>query len=219
MVRSASSTPSAARRPPGTASAVLRFVLGSLAAIAVVVVGGFLALRSVTVDEATRDTKERVAAEGRLVQVAGLSDGLLRGTPASLARLDDVVQGQVLGGSIVRVKVWTRSGRILYSDEPRLIGRTFPLGEDERELFVEGGAEAELSDLGEPENVFERPQGELLEAHTVVRLPDGTPVLFEIYQRFSSVGGGPSPSLGKKKPVNVCAEHESRIKSTRRTGT
>lgn len=162
-------------------------MLGSVAAIAVVVVGGFFALRSVTIDEATRDTKERVLAEGRIVQIAGLSDGLLRGSPASIAKLDDVVQAQVLGGSIVRVKVWTEDARILYSDEPRLIGRRFSLGDEELELFEEGGAEAELSDLSDPENVFERPQGELLEAHTVVRLPDGTPVLFEIYQRFSSV--------------------------------
>lgn len=175
-------------------------MLGSVAAIAVVVVGGFFALRSVTIDEATRDTKERVLAEGRLVEVAGLSDGLLRGTPGSIARLDDVVQAQVLGGSIVRVKVWTRDARILYSDEPRLIGRRYALGEDELELFDAGGAEAELSDLSDPENVFERPQGELLEAHTVVRLPDGTPVLFEIYQRFSSVSASGERLLGALAP-------------------
>jgi signal transduction histidine kinase len=179
---------------------VLRFMLGSLAALAVVVVGGFFALRSVTIDEATRDTKERVAVEGRLVQVAGLSDGLLRRDPASLAKLDEVVQGQVLGGSIVRVKLWTRDGTILYSDEPRLIGRRFVLGEEERELFTEGGADAELSDLDDPENVFERPQGELLEAHSVVRLPDGTPVLFEIYQRFSSVSASGERLLGALAP-------------------
>jgi signal transduction histidine kinase len=179
---------------------VLRFMLGSLAALAVVVVGGFFALRSVTIDEATRDTKERVAVEGRLVQVAGLSDGLLRRDPAALAKLDEVVQGQVLGGSIVRVKLWTRDGTILYSDEPRLIGRRFVLGEEERELFTEGGADAELSDLDDPENVFERPQGELLEAHSVVRLPDGTPVLFEIYQRFSSVSASGERLLGALAP-------------------
>ena len=66
-------------------------MLGSLAAIAVVVVGGFFALRSVTVDEAERDTRERVEAEGRLVEAAGLTDGVLRGDRRALARLDDVV--------------------------------------------------------------------------------------------------------------------------------
>jgi two-component system NarL family sensor kinase len=176
-------------RPPGTVSAVLRFMLGSLAAIAVVVVGGYLALRSVTIDEAERDTRERVVTEARLARATGLTDGLVRGDRAAIARLDAVVRGQLLSPSVVRIKVWAADGTVVYSDEPRLIGRRFPLEEEERELFEHGGAEAELSDLGAAENRFERSAGRLLEAHTVVRLPDGTPVLFEIYQRFSAVTG------------------------------
>jgi signal transduction histidine kinase len=162
-------------------------MLGSLAAIAVVVVGGFLALRSVATHEAERDTKSQVQTLGRLVQSAGLSDGVLRGDPRALRKLDDVVQGQVLNDSVIRVKVWTRDGRILYSDQPALIGQRFGLGAEERELFDKGGADAELSDLTKPENRYERPAGKLLEAHTVVRTPGGSPVLFEIYQRFSSI--------------------------------
>ena len=83
-------------RAPSTASAVARFMLGSLAAIAVVVVGGFFALRNVATHEAERDT--RVAgpdARAGSSQSAGLSDGVLRGDPRALRTLDDVVQGQV----------------------------------------------------------------------------------------------------------------------------
>lgn len=173
--------------PPRIGSAVARFMLGSLAAIVVIVVGGFFALRQVAIDEAERDTRERVQAAGRVVEAAGLTDGVVRGDPAALRRLDDIVLGQVLTGSIVRVKLWSEDGTILYSDEPALIGRRFVLGEEERELFDTGGAEAELSDLGQPENRYERPQGKLLEAHTTIRTPDGTQVLFEIYQQFSSI--------------------------------
>ncbi|UGS38596.1 sensor histidine kinase [Capillimicrobium parvum] len=162
-------------------------MLGSILAIAVVVVGGFFALRSITVDEAKRQTRERVEAEGHLVEAAALTDGVLRGNRRALARLDDVVVGQVLAGSIVRVKVWSADGRILYSDEPSLIGRRFGLGAEERALLRTGGSDAELSDLTRPENQLERPAGKLLEAYTPIRTPDGTPVLFEIYQRFSSV--------------------------------
>ena len=92
------------------------------AAIAVIVVGGFFALRSVAIDEAKGDTRDRVRAEGRLVEAAGLSDGILRGDQAAIRRLDDLVLGQVLGGSVVRVKLWSQDGEILYSDEPALIG-------------------------------------------------------------------------------------------------
>lgn len=173
--------------PPSVGSAVARFMVGSLLAIAVVVVGGFFALRSVTIKEAERDTRERVQAAGRLVEALGVSDALLRGSPAAIAKVDDVVVSQVLSPSIVRVKIWSEDGTILYSDERPLIGQRFNLGAEERDLLHKGGADAELSDLTKPENRYERPQGKLLEAHAPIRTPNGTPVLFEIYQRFSSV--------------------------------
>jgi two-component system, NarL family, sensor kinase len=168
-------------------SAVLRFMLGSLAAIAVVVVGGYFALRSVAVDEAERDTRERVELQGALVESAGLTDGILRSDPEAIAQLDDLVAARLLSPTVVRVKLWTRDGRVLYSDEPAIIGRRFGLGDEERELFTQGGADAELSDLSQPENEFERQEGRLLEAHTAIRTPNGTQVLFETYQRFDAV--------------------------------
>jgi two-component system NarL family sensor kinase len=172
---------------PRVDAAVARFMLGSLAAIVVIVVGGFFALRGVAIHEAERDTRDRVRAEGRLVEAAGLQDGIVRGDKAALRKLDDLVLGQTLGGSIVRVKLWSKDGRILYSDEPKLIGKRFGLGSEELDLFETGGADAELSDLNKPENRYERAQGKLLEAHTTIRTPNGTQVLFEIYQRYSSV--------------------------------
>jgi two-component system, NarL family, sensor kinase len=168
-------------------SPVVRFLLGSLAAMAVVVIGLFFALRSVTIRDSERDTRERVRLEGAVVEAAGLTDGVLRGDRRALARLDAVVRRRVKSASIVRVKLWSRDGTILYSDEPRLDGRHFGLSAEETALFANGRADAEISDLGKPENRFERPDGKLLEAHTAIHTPDGTPVLFEIYQRFGSV--------------------------------
>ena len=186
-------------------SAVVRFILGSLAAIAVVVVGGFLALRHVTVREAERDTRERVELQGALVEASGLSDGVLKGDPDALAALDDVVAARILSPTVVRVKLWSRDGTILYSDEPEIIGKRFGLGDEERELFTEGGADAELSDLAEPENAFERQEGKLLEAHTVIRTPDGTPVLFETYQRFDAVTSSGARILRALAPTLIVA--------------
>ena len=172
---------------PRIVPAVARFMLGTLVAVVVVVVGGFFALRSVTIHEAERNTRDQVQTQGRLVESAGLTDGVLRGDKGALAKLDDTVLGQVLSPSIVRVKIWSKDGRVLYSDEPALIGKHYGLGAEERELFDKGGAEAELSDLTKPENRYERQEGKLLEAHTVIRTPNGQQVLFEIYQRFGSV--------------------------------
>ena len=169
-----------------------------------ILIGGFFALRGVATEEAERDTARarrdrRQAGRGR----GARDDGVLTGDPEALARIDDVVQGQILGESVVRVKIWARDGTILYSDEPRLIGQRFALGEEEAELFETGGSDAELSDLAEPENRFERQEGKLLEAHTVIRTPDGTQVLFEIYQRFSSINASASRILGTLAPPMV----------------
>jgi len=180
---------------------VVRFLLGSLLALAVVVVGLFFALRSVTIANSERDTREQVKLDGRLVAAAGLEDGVLREDPSALARLDRIVRTQVKSDpSIVRVKVWSRGGTILYSDERRLVGDRFGLGDEEQELFETGGADAEISDLTKPENRFERPFGKLLEAHVPIRTPGGTPVLFEIYQRFGSVSASAADLLRRLAP-------------------
>jgi two-component system, NarL family, sensor kinase len=176
-------------------TAISRFMLASVAAFAVIAVGGYLALRQVALDQAVRETRERVEADGRIVESAGLTDGVLRGEERALQRLDDVVLGQVLGGPVVRVKLWSREGRVLYSDAPQLVGQRYALGEEERELFERGGADAEVSDLSEPENRYERPQGKLLEAYTTIRAPDGTQVLFEIYERYGAVRANASRLL------------------------
>jgi signal transduction histidine kinase len=170
----------------------------------VIVIGGYFALRGVTIREAERDTRERVQIEGRLVETA-LTNGVLTGDPAALQRVDDLVQGQILGESVVRVKLWMPDGTILYSDEPRLIGERFPLGEEEAELFETGGSDAELSDLSERENRFERQEGKLLEAHTPIRTPDGTQILFETYQRFSSVSASATRILRTLAPPLLAA--------------
>jgi two-component system NarL family sensor kinase len=185
---------------PRVDAAVARFMLGSLAAIAVIVVGGFFALRSVAIDEAEGDTRQRVRAEGRLVEAAGLRDGIVRGDRGAIRVLDDLVLGQILAEPIVRVKLWSKDGTILYSDQRALIGRHFGLGDDELALFRNHRADAELSDLTKPENRYERSQGKLLEAHTAIRTPDGTQVLFEIYQRFSSVNSSGQRLLGVLAP-------------------
>jgi two-component system, NarL family, sensor kinase len=189
--------------PPRVSAAVARFMLGSIAAIAVIVVGAFFVLRGIAVDEATSDTRERVQSAGRSVELSGLTDAIVRRDSRAIERVDDVVQTQVLDDSIVRVKLWSRDGMILYSDVPALIGQDFTLGDEELELFETGGADSELSDLTEDENRFERQEGKLLEAHTVIRTPNGTPLLFEIYQRFSSTNANAKDLLGAIAPPLV----------------
>src|SRR5205807_4874755 len=93
----------------------------------------------------------------------------------------------VLSPDVVRVKIWTPAGRILYSDEPRLIGDVFPLEPEERDAIRAGKVAAAVSDLSKPENRFERSHGKLLEVYLPVHAADGQPLLYENYLRFSSI--------------------------------
>jgi signal transduction histidine kinase len=105
----------------------------------------------------------------------------------------------------VRVKIWSEEGEIVYSDESRLIGEVYRLGDDEREALQHEGVTAELSDLERPENRFERGHGDLLEVYTSIRTPSGAPLLFETYQRFSSIASSEGELLATFAPVLVVA--------------
>ena len=88
---------------------------------------------------------------------------------------------------VVRVKLWTLDGRIVYSDEPRLVGRRFALEPSELAAVRRGIVESDVSDLDRPENRYERRFGKLLEVYLPIEGPDGRSLLFEDYLRFSSV--------------------------------
>ncbi len=91
------------------------------------------------------------------------------------------------GTPIVRVKVWNAHGRIVYSDAPGLIGAHFPLGASEYTVLRRGGIAADASDLNRPENRSERGFRKLVEVYVGVRAPDGTPLLYEDYERSSTI--------------------------------
>ena len=172
---------------PTSRSVILRFAAGTLAAIAVAVVGGYFVLRSVAIDEAKRQTRTRVQEAAKLVEATAVTDGLLRGRERAVRAVDDVVVGRVLSGSIVRAKIWSPAGRVLYSDEPAEIGGRYALDAGQHRLLRNGGAEVEVTDLNRPENRLDRQQGRLLEAYTRIRTPSGIPLLFEIYQPLHSI--------------------------------
>ncbi|KRD45298.1 hypothetical protein ASE38_15140 [Cellulomonas sp. Root930] len=167
-------------------------VFGQLVAAAGVVLVlvallGLTASRRIAEQESVNDAARRTDLVADAVVQPVLLDGLATGDAAAVAALDTAVRDGVLGDGIIRVKVWDRTGRIVYSDDERLVGRTFPLDDDELAVLETPATEAEVSDLDKPENVYERGQGKLLEVYRPVWTPDGTPLLFETYSRYDVV--------------------------------
>ena len=166
---------------------VAQFAVAGLAVLAVFGAAALLALRGLGNAEALRDARQFATLAGQGIVEPTVAPGLLRGGPEAIAAVDRIVQERVLGERVVRVKLWARDGRIVYSDEPRLIGARFPLDEEKLDVLRSGATNASLSDLSGLENRYERGQGDLYEVYLPIRAPDGTPLLFETYQRRSAV--------------------------------
>jgi two-component system, NarL family, sensor kinase len=166
---------------------VAQFALAGLAVLAVFGAAALLALRGLGNAEALRDARQFATLAGQGIVEPTVAPGLLRGEPEAIAAVDRIVQERVLGERVVRVKLWARDGRIVYSDEPRLIGARFPLDAEKLDVLRSGATKASLSDLAGPENRYERGQGDLYEVYLPIRAPDGTPLLFETYQRRTAV--------------------------------
>ena len=170
-----------------------QLVAAALVVLAVVAVGGSYASRNVAEREAVTDaaTMTDLLATSAIMPV--LSDDLLSTNPQkardAYVALDKVVRTQVLGTAVVRVKIWKPDGTILYSDEERIVGQKFELGDDEIEVLKNHETRAEVSDLSKPENRYENQGSKLLEVYRPVwtNLPGGQPLLFETYLPYDTV--------------------------------
>jgi signal transduction histidine kinase len=169
------------------ARSVFQFALASLAAVILLGVLAGVVLRNRTRDEAIRQAQEVTRLAGRGIVEPALSRGIYTKDPKALARVRHAVRGAVLREPVVRVKIWTAAGDILWSDKSQLIGRRFPLGSEELDAMRAGRTHAEVSDLSRPENRFERHYEKLLEVYLPIRGPGGQRLLFEAYSRFSSI--------------------------------
>jgi two-component system, NarL family, sensor kinase len=166
---------------------LLPVLAAALAVLVLVAVVGTYAARRLAEREAVNDAANTTDLLARAVVQPALTDGILTRDARSSAALAAALQDYLSGSSLIRVKVWSRDGEILWSDESRLIGQVFPLGEEEQEVIDDPATRADVSDLDEPENRYERGNGKLLEVYRPIWTPDGTPLLFETYARYDTV--------------------------------
>ncbi|MDX6485119.1 MAG: two-component system, NarL family, sensor kinase, partial [Gaiellaceae bacterium] len=171
----------------GVTRGVAQFALSGIAALVLLGSVGVYELRHTGQAEAIRNAKQVTAVAARGVAEPNITAGLASGAPSAIARLDRVVHAGILDGRVVRVKIWRPDGRILYSDAHQLIGTNYTSGADERRVLRLGGVDADISDLSRPENRFERRFGKLLEVYMPIKDPSGRPLMFETYERYSSI--------------------------------
>ncbi|HJU35919.1 MAG TPA: sensor histidine kinase [Gaiellaceae bacterium] len=177
----------ASRSRTGLGWAVARYALSGFAALVLLGGVGVYLLERIGHSEAIRHAKQLAALAGHGVAEQHLTPALERGDPAAIRDMDGAVRRIIVGGNVVRVKIWLPDGRIVYSDQHELIGSRYQLGADDLAAVRSGKVEADISDLRRPENRFERRFGKLLEVYLPIRDTTGRKLLYEQYERYSSV--------------------------------
>jgi two-component system NarL family sensor kinase len=175
------------RRPPSLRRLLGQAMVAALVLLLLLAAAAIQASRHAAEQESINDAVQTSELVADTVMAPVLVDDALSGVPAALARLEAAVRSLMSTGIIIRVKLWTADGQVVYSDEPRLIGRRYGLDPGERKALAGGYAEAGVSDLSHPENEYERGEGRLLEVYRPVTTREGTRLLLETYTRYTVV--------------------------------
>lgn len=124
---------------------------------------------------------------------------LLAGDAAAIDDLDARLQPWLERGGVLRIKVWTADGTIVYSDARSLIGQQFE--PPDPEVLASTGGTASLEDQDELENEFESASGELVEVYVESAAANGEPLIFEAYYDDAGVRAEQSMVLLAIAPI------------------
>src|SRR4051794_1426858 len=180
-----------------------RFAAGSLLVLLVVGLATFVVAKDLARDTALKEARVRGSAFARGVGAPLVNHGVRIGDRTQMSKLNEVLRNRLVDGSIVHIKVWDRTGRVLWADEKGLPGRVFPLEPAVAALFGTNHVIAETSNLSGDENVMERGEAPLVEVYTGVRDADGIPLVFESYWSTDRVEADRREILSRLAPISL----------------
>jgi two-component system, NarL family, sensor kinase len=173
-------------RPVSMRGLVIAVIAAALVVLGLVAFVGSVLARHIAERQSVHDAAVMTDLIAASAVQPRLTDDVLT-DPAASARAFRQIAADVVVDPIVRIKMWRADGRVLWSDDATLIGRTFKLDDDAKKALLEGKVVAAVSDVSRPENVEERNAGRLLEVYRPVWTPGGEPLLFEAYFRYDVV--------------------------------
>jgi len=188
-------------------SALTRFLLVGFASLVLVAIPTVLSFQSIAKDRALKAGIASWQSLSKNLLAPRTTSGVIAGDKTALAQIDDIVRPRIRDGSIVRIKIWHMNGRILYSDEPALIGRVYPLPEAATLLKGNQSSLVEVSSLAGAENEFERVRGTqvLVEVYTIATASTGEKLIFEAYFPTAVYNQDERALLVQMAPVGVAA--------------
>ena len=197
------------RRPAAERSeitaAVTAFLLTGLAALALVCVPTVLLFQQVAEQRALTEAVTGGSNLARRLLAPETTSAAIAGDAAALARIDRVVRARMRDGSVARIKIWEASGRVVYSDEPSLIGRTYALPAAVSAVLDGQRGVAEIADDADPENALERDAEGLVEVYVPAVASTGEHLVFETYFPETAVRRVQHDLLAQMAPVALTA--------------
>jgi signal transduction histidine kinase len=194
------------RRPPSVlARAIRRFAWAVLLAVVVLGLGSVMLSRQIAREEALRDAQVSASGIARGLVSPQLDAGFRSGRAEGREPLSTVLERRMRDGSIVHLRIWDASGRVLWSDEKELVGRRFVLPKAVRELVGTSRSVAELPDSDRPENGGELVEGELLEVYVGARGQDGVPFVLETYTSRQRLAVNTQVIFAELVPIGLVA--------------
>lgn len=161
--------------------AIVRFLVTGLIVLLVVAVPVTLWVRRVSHDIVVQDVLELTQRLADHAVPPAVIDDLRAGDPVALAQVEDRLAPWITDETILRVKIWSAEGEVLYSDVPELIGSTFELEPWAQVLLAGGPGTVSVGDQAEDENVYEAGSGELVEVYVASHASAQDPLLVEVY--------------------------------------
>lgn len=184
-------------------AAVVQFAVVGVAALIVVALVAGSRVRETSNNESVRDARELALLLSAQIVAPRVTPELLAGDPGAIAAMDEVLGDIVASGPVNRFKLWTPEGTIVYSDEHRLIGMSFPLEPDVVATLVTDQPVVDFTDLDAPENLYDEADEQQLEVYLPLRLDDGTVLIYEHYQHTSAVDAGADKVTAAFSPVVI----------------
>lgn len=161
--------------------ALVRFTASAVLAVAVLSVATVFIADHIARERALHDAERQAANLANRLAAPMVDDAVRAGVPGAADTLDTVMDNRMRDGSVLRVKIWDREGRVIWDDRGDLAGQYFDMEPRLAELFGTRGTWAEVSDLDRAENVTEQSAQEMLEVYAGAVDADGEPVVVESY--------------------------------------
>ena len=168
-------------------AALARFAAFSVVALLAVLAGTVVIAERATRGEILRHAERTAGDIAETIITPRADQALSDGDPEALAALDSVMAARMADHSLIRVKVWSPDGKVIWSDDKRLIGRQFELEPQDAELLTTLGSTAEFTTLDRAENVYEESVGEVAEVYLGFKDQTGKPLLLETYVPVAQV--------------------------------